>query len=624
MLITALLLVTAAACIPAQAGDVVELFQDDFTYGTYIIDRPGRYRLAEDISFNPNSTTTLGVDAYRAGFPLPGQFADGTNEPFVPGGPDDPRYDPAAFGIGFFAAIVIAADGVDLDLNGYTIDQSEEHALLQRFFAVIELADRPFIPNQGPHSFGSQISSAKNVVIRNGTIGRSAHHGIHGNGNENIIVANVDFIDYEVAAVALNGVRGLLVRNVNATNFKGLKVLGTFSSAQFIKPYVDFLAGNSATTLDLGGQSLTASAIRDALRASINHVHADVLGKGGIDRVSHPGEYALFHNPFGVIDGNSYSFLVNSLGVAVNGFPTQPAENAAEDIFFSNVDVNAQHAFINETVALSEAGNAVIDPVGAVFQLLNTHPDIPGKTITIDADGRYVGNVVANAQLLVAKAAHKGEFSGSNLDVSRLNMTPALVDWAESGRDLWSFAPKGSDNYLCNGDSMFHVNKGVIGFKMDAAKRVIMRNTSVNDIVNLGAAGSDICAYVDGKSHPLATLPGYGGARTRAYSFSGSRDVFIVNAAAANVNALEGSATGVDLMTDSERIRLVGTKVTGVNAGFTEAFGPNETPKATGIRVEKDVANVRVRAACVRELEGLDEAEFDDLSGLARIRKACR
>ncbi len=627
ILSTALLLLTAAASGTATASDVVELYQDDFTYGTYIIDQPGRYRLAEDISFNPNSTATLGVDAYHAGFPLPSQFVFGPSAPFVPGGPDDPRYDPAAFGIGFFAAIVIAADGVDLDLNGHTIDQSEEHALLQRFFAVIELADRPFIPNQGPHSFGSQINAAKNVVIRNGTIGRSAHHGIHGNGNENVAVSNVDFVDYEVAAVALNGVRGLLVRNVNATNFKDLGVLGTFSSAQFIKPYVEFLAENSSTTLDIGGQSLTATAIRNALRIAINNVHADVLDSGNISKAEHPAEYALFHNPFGVVDGNAYSFLVNRLGVAVNGFPTRPADNAAEDVFFSNVHVHSQHAFINEIVALSNNGNAVIDPVGAVVQVLNTHPDDPGKTITIDAQGRYVGNVVANAQLLVAKANHAGEFAAApHLDISRLNIMPSLVDWAEDGTSLWSLAPKGSGNYLCNGDSMFHVNKGVIGFKMDAAKRVIMRNTSVDDIVNLGAAGSDICAYVDGKSHPLATLPGYGGARTRAYSFAGSRDVFVFNATAENVNALEGSATGVDVMTDSRRVRLFRTDVTGVNAGFVEASGPNETPKATGVRVGEDATNVRIRGACVRELEALDEADeirFDDLSGLARIRAAC-
>nr|WP_320016610.1 hypothetical protein [uncultured Desulfobacter sp.] len=121
----------------SNAESVTRLYQSDFMHGTYIIDKPGVYQLAEDISFNPNSTALLGTDAYHAGFPLPDQFA--------PSGP----YEPSAFGIGFFAAIAIPAENVVLDLAGHTIEQSEEHALLQRFFSVIELADQPFIPGQG-------------------------------------------------------------------------------------------------------------------------------------------------------------------------------------------------------------------------------------------------------------------------------------------------------------------------------------------------------------------------------------------------------------------------------------------------------------------------------------------
>ena len=142
-----------------DAGTVTELYQSDFITGPYIIDEPGIYRLAEDISFNPNSTALLGTDAYHAGFPLPNQFA--------PSGP----YNPSAFGIGFFAAIAITAQNVVLDLAGHTIEQSKEHALLQRFFAVIELADQPFIPEQGPSDFGADIKSAINVFIMNGPIG---------------------------------------------------------------------------------------------------------------------------------------------------------------------------------------------------------------------------------------------------------------------------------------------------------------------------------------------------------------------------------------------------------------------------------------------------------------------
>ena len=188
--------------------------QEHFSDGTLIIDTAGgNFKLGENIEFKPNPVGTLttkadaglvlpdeptaseimALDASLAGRPLLSQYdLDGP-------GPDQ-GYDPAAFGIGFFSAIAIPADNVTLDLNGYTLEQSEEHALLQRFYANIELGSAPFIPGQGPHDFGSTFDPAKNVAILNGTLGLSSHHGIHGNSNENVTIQGIDFEDFEVAS----------------------------------------------------------------------------------------------------------------------------------------------------------------------------------------------------------------------------------------------------------------------------------------------------------------------------------------------------------------------------------------------------------------------------------------
>ena len=95
--------------------------------------------------------------------------------------PDYDVYDKNAFGLGFFAAISVATSGVEIYLNDFTIQQSAGHALFQRFFAVIELADSPFIPSVGPAQFvadGNSFKAASDVrIIGPGTIGRSSHHG---------------------------------------------------------------------------------------------------------------------------------------------------------------------------------------------------------------------------------------------------------------------------------------------------------------------------------------------------------------------------------------------------------------------------------------------------------------
>lgn len=655
-------LATAGAEAKHKTSPVTLLTNADFIYGTYIIDKPGTYKLAEDISFNPNSPATLNaavdsgvispdvaaaaglskpVDAYSAGNPLFTQFAFGLGgDRFTPGGPLDARYDPAGFGIGFFAAICIIGDDVVLDLNGHTIEQSAEHALLQRFFAVIELADQPFIPNQGPFGFGDEIQSARRVTIKNGTIGRSAHHGIHGNSNRNIVVHNVDFVDYEVAAIALNGVKGLFVSNVTAQNRKDVPVLGAFSVAQFIKAFINELTRNgSATTLTVGGQELTVSTIQAELRTFINNVHHDIIAaphfvndRAQIDRAAHPAEYALFNNPLGLIDGNSYSFVVNNLGVAVNGFPARPddAGNVAEDIVFHNVRVFEQRAFINEVVALDTgAGAESLDPVGALFSVWNVHPD-SGRPITVSnldpAQARYIGNPVANAQAFVAKSNANIEFAGSNLDLSRLSISPAVLDWVEGQPGSATLADIGA-TYLCNGDTMFHVNKGVIGFKMDAARNVHLINTSVSGLTNFGAPGSSRCGnYLDTKSHPKQTLPGYGGAHVRGYTFSGSEKVRVYHAEATQLQSAWGPAIGFDILTDTTNLKLVNAQVSEVSAGFSgpiPAASPTPQSMATGFRIGRDADAISIRG-CAAKLTGqAGEVEVLDDGGQARTVERC-
>jgi hypothetical protein len=659
-IIATVLMVIPSGAIAGNNAGTVTLTNDDFRYGTFIIDEPGTYRLAEDISFNPNSPDTLSaavddgsipaeianplglvspVDAYHAGFPLFTQYAPDGVDGFTPGGPLDARYDPAAYGIGFFAAIAIDADDVVLDLNGHTIEQSPEHALLQRFFAVIELSDQPFIPSQGPFDFGSDLDGAQRVTIRNGTIGRSSHHGIHGNGNVNITIRDVDFSGYEVGALSLNGVNGLDVTNVTAVNRKDVPVLGTFSSAQFIKMFIeDLLRSGSETTLTVDGAVLGAADIKSGLVEAINNTHDDIIvspnvvdGRAQIDSTTHPVEYGLFHNQFGVVDGNSYSFLVNRYGVAVDGFPYSPDgvdSVPSQNVRFTNVRVMDQVAAINETPALDVGGGAAIDPVGAVFQTQNRNPatDTPVTTSATDGTARYTGNPVANAQAFVAKAQLNGDFAASRLDISRQSISPSILSWVEAVPGSESLEDIGA-TYLCNGDSMFHVNKGVIAFRMDAAQNVRLTNTSVSGLENLGAEGSSLCGdYLGGKSHPGATLNGFGGSTVRAYTFSGTQDALVVNASARGLASVGGMAIGFDILTDSSDIRILSASVADVDAasgGTMSPDSPTAEPWAYGYYVGAEAGNVNVRG-CASELSGqYGEAEIHDLTGTALWRSTC-
>lgn len=295
------------------AAAVRYLSNDDFRQGTLILDTPGIYRLVEDITFEPNPPTST-QDAYSSFGPTPSQFAS-------QGG----RYSDQNYALGFFAAVSIVASDVTLDLNGFTLQQGVGHALFQRFFALIELNNQPFMAGQGPHDFGN-IVAASRVEIKNGILGLSAHHSIHGNGNSDIIIRDIEFVDFELSAISLNGVEGLLVERCSATNRKDIPVIGTFSNARFIRPYVDYLVSSaSLTKIRVNSREYTPQQIQTSLRNAMNNVYDDVVVKqlGYISQATHPDEYRLFHNPRGLFDG--CPFLIIRQRLCDLGGPTRPS-----------------------------------------------------------------------------------------------------------------------------------------------------------------------------------------------------------------------------------------------------------------------------------------------------------
>ena len=62
-------------------------------------------------------------------------------------------------------------------------------------------------------------------------------------------------------------------------------------------------------------------------------------------------------------------------------------------------------------------------------------------------DGRYKGNVVADMQIMVAKAIHDGVLHDTPLlQTGKNTIDPSIVEWAESGRTVLS------PQFRCNGE----------------------------------------------------------------------------------------------------------------------------------------------------------------------------
>ncbi len=118
---------------------------------------------------------------------------------------------------------------------------------MQRFYAHIEVGPSPFSAG-GPHNFNADVpyKACKNIVIKNGKLGLTSHHGIHGNLPSNVLINNLEIFDFEVGGIHLNGASNVEVKNCvigpSTQGDKGVPVRGTFSAATFIKGYVKALA----------------------------------------------------------------------------------------------------------------------------------------------------------------------------------------------------------------------------------------------------------------------------------------------------------------------------------------------------------------------------------------------
>lgn len=601
----------------------VDLHQSDFVNGTYIISSPGVYRLVEDISFNPNSL----YEARNNG--IPGVPANPSITPWNTGRPTTAQfstYSPAAFGIGFFAAIVITANDVTLDLNGHTLEQSLEHSIQQRFYAQVELANQPFVPSEGPHNFGNTLKSATKTAIINGTMGRSAHHQIHGNNCDEILIENIKFRDHETAAVSINGARNTVVNRCRILrNQQSLGLTGIYSSTRFLQPYLDALAtaysgGDTSLTVDIAGVTKTAVEIRDELRIYTNTAYDALINNAiwwndtatGISNsfgeiVDPKKPYKLFHNEAGVQDGNSYGYLFNSEGNAVGGFPTT-IKSFSENILLKDLTVEKHYGDVVEvlpfktdhTLTIAQKPPPQTDATGAIFQTQNKYGS---ELLTIDVNDYYVGNPVANAQLLVAK--HKTHASLSNLDTSTtLRITSDTLAWAASGSTTYA-----SHNlvYMCNGDSMFHVNKGMIGYRIDSCKNVMLSNCKVIDIKTYADIGSNICGNYT-KGHPDQTLSGYGGCSIRGFNFASTYNLTATNCSVDGCDSYHGEAFGFDIQQKCHRIELNGCEVNNLHAGSDLTYtlsdydnNPTRYPNAIGFNITADPSSVKINSCKVTE-----------------------
>lgn len=438
-------------CHPCVTYNVKELKQKDFEKGSYIINTPGYYKLSENIVFSPNKDsdgkpTKMWLD----------QLDEKSRHGYV---------------LGFFAMIVIQSDDVVLDLNGFKIEQSELFFHQQTFYSHIELGSSPFIMEQGPAFFGKTINSCSNVIIKNGFLGKTSHHGIHSPGHcHNLIFDNLTIEEFAVGAIHLNGSHNVYINNVHIDNQKmKIEFNSLFSQAQFIFPFLNQIDENEIIILE--GKEVSIKIIKDTIQHDINEVYLYL--KDPLEN-DYP-KTGVFHNEGG-LDANMYGIVLNSKGVAVNGYKDLKEDFSIgnnnivlNDVSIKNIQSKGSEIKVltnNDKQDDTYGKGGMVGPVGDVFDYEKCTSE----------NGYYNGNCLSNAQLAIAKF----------LPNTRVHIPEPILDWASGLSNIKiEDVIKNNNYYILHGrDSMSHIMKGNIGIFCSQTYRLIINETIINNISN--------------------------------------------------------------------------------------------------------------------------------------------
>jgi len=528
--------------------DLYELYQSDFEEGTYRIQKSGTYRIMEDIEFNFNSAndwwpTTEQIDQY----PGAGTSRD-------------------EYFMGFFAGITVEADDVVIDLNGFEIAQSLAFYHQQRFFSCIALKSVAFPLNQGPGIFGVRPVFASNVVIENGAIGLSSHHGIHGHYNNDVTIENVHVYNFETHGVQMSYFHGLKLKDVEigpSSNVAFMK--GEYAFARWMIQRLERILetdyNSDSFPLRFSGRDRTMSLqdVTDRLQDLVDVAFRSVMGLESYDDDDplYLEAAALFINDDGIPYGAVMYGLFLNLYYA-NVFRVHPTLHHADGAEIENLRIHGLRHKMTEYIRMDDWNRSpFMNPwTGSLDARALLGEQIESGTAMNWTEAKYVGSALTDSFIALALATSDwGE-------KSLLWISDDFIAWS-LGLDSWDYTDKVSRPYLgCNNDRMSHAPKGVQGIRMDGVENVAFRNLEIADLVESSPLGTELCGpywdeddrSFDGGGHFLTNTPyfyGYTGNRVHgiftdwaSFSFSGEISIH-------DLHSETGLVRGVGMYTES-------------------------------------------------------------------------
>ena len=589
----------ALADIDNRETNIVYLYNNDFEQGTYRIKESGTYIIMEDIVFNFNapSDDEMAMDGFSPNsidvdelywYPTHEQSDKRTGD--YPG-----LYDyEGAWSLGFFAGISIESDYVTIDLNQHTLSQHELFYFQQRFFAIIEMASQPFVPGQGPANWGAfDLIYPSHVVIKDGTLGLTSHQGIHGLNNDDVIITNVNAMNFDVAGVQCNACTNVEISDcVIGPQNQDIPVLGRYTHARAFIPRLKQLMeeyGEEEVTF-YQRDATTIESLIDRLINQMDMIYFHF--NAGVEYDEDDPEWIaakkLFFNPSGWMDGgSSYGLILGGAGAQVVGIGSRTLKTSS--ITVNNVEIYGIGNKAIEKIKFSTDQGSTRLVMFDAIDWMAVSDQIEDKTKSIYIGDAYTDLTFAIGQtvdswyflnsLLISNEEREYVFNGDNDAFQIIFKTPDPEDIAYFDG--------------CGTDIQLHSSKGAIGFRIDGVEDLNIDNIYIHDIYNWADLGSNWCGTYLGPSvgdEDIDIQYGYTGTRSHGMIMDWTSGT-ISNIQIENVESWFGEANGLTVYKGCD-ITLENIQVDNIHAGTQlnddDIVGmqlPNLIPRACGVDI---------------------------------------
>eukprot|EP01083_Nonionella_stella_P087970 244933_1 len=591
--------------IDARDTNIVHLTNNDFMDGTYRITESGTYIITEDIVFNfnaPSEETMSSDDFSPNSIDVDELYWFPTREQANVDGEYPGLYSfSGAFTLGFFAGITIETDYVTIDLNGFSLKQDYKFYFQQRFFALIELASQPFVPGQGPANWGAGNDVyANHVVIKNGYLGLSSHHAIHGNNNNDVTITGVAASRFDVAGIQCNACTHVTVSDcVIGPQNQDIPVLGRYTHARSYLPRLKLLmdAHGSDEITFYNREAVRVSSLIDRLILQMDMMYFDVINGAEYDEMDDEWIAAkkLLYNPSGWLDGgSSYGILFGGSGAQVVGIGARHDDSS--DVNISNVEIYGIYNAVIEKVKFTAS-------FGATRLIFFDAMDWMATSDQVDdiATSEYIGDAYSDLTFAISQVVDSWYFmnslyvspemeahvlEGDNVGFGSIFKQPTI---ASTHKSKSSMIISG-----CGTDIQLHSSKGAIGLRVDGTQHLNVDTLYVHDVYNWAELGSETwCGAYPGPmvgNEDIEIQYGYTGTRAHGvvmdYVDAMFRDITIEN-----IESYHGEANGMTVYKESQ-VTLENIQVDSVRAGthLTHAQvsvlqSPNLRPRACGVDI---------------------------------------